>query len=57
MTFASGAPVELHSVTTAEDVVALQPIADLTPGSYLVFKLVPGQPWLLESYAFEVGTT
>lgn len=57
MTFVSGAPVELHSVATAEDVVALQPTADLTPGSYLVFKLVPGQPWLLESYAFELGTT
>jgi hypothetical protein len=57
MKFASGAPVELESATTADDVVTLRPTADLTPGEYLVYKFVSGQPWLIEGYAFEVGTT
>ena len=56
MTFASGAPVGLDPATTAEDVVTLRPTADLAPGEYLVFKLVSGQPWLIEGYTFEVGT-
>jgi hypothetical protein len=57
MTFASGAPVELEPATTADDVITLRPTADLTPGEYLVFKFVPGQLWLIEGYAFEVGAT
>jgi len=57
MTFASGAPLELDTDTTADDVVTLRPTADLTPGEYLVFKFVSGQPWLIEGYAFEVGAT
>ncbi|HTB11139.1 MAG TPA: hypothetical protein VK752_06200 [Bryobacteraceae bacterium] len=54
--FASGAPVGLDPATTADDVVTLRPRADLAPGEYLVFKFVSGQPWLIEGYAFEVGT-
>jgi hypothetical protein len=57
MTFASGAPVELDPATTADDVVTLRPRADLAPGEYLVFKIVSGQPWLIEGYAFEVGAS
>jgi hypothetical protein len=57
MKFASGAPVELDPAATADDVITLRPTADLTPGEYLVFKFVSGQPWLIEGYAFEVGTT
>jgi hypothetical protein len=57
MKFASGAPVELDPATTADDVVTLRPRADLAPGEYLVFKFMPGHPWLIEGYAFEVGTT
>jgi hypothetical protein len=57
MTFASGAPVGLDPATTADDVVTLRPTADLTPGEYLVIKFVPGQPWLIEGYEFEVGAT
>jgi hypothetical protein len=57
MTFASGAPVALDPATTADDVVTLRPTADLAAGEYLVFKFVSGQPWLIEGYAFEVGTT
>jgi hypothetical protein len=57
MTFTSGAPVELDPSVTADDVVTLRPTADLTPGEYLVIKFVPGQPWLIEGYAFEVGAT
>jgi hypothetical protein len=54
--FASGAPVALDPAATADDVVTLRPRADLAPGEYLVFKFVPGQAWLIEGYAFEVGT-
>jgi len=54
--FASGAAVELDPSTTADDVVTLRPTADLAPGEYLVFKFVPGQSWVIEGYAFEVGT-
>jgi hypothetical protein len=57
MTFDSGAPVDLDPATAADDVVTLRPTADLPPGEYLVFKFVSGQPWLIEGYAFEVGTT
>ena len=57
MTFVSGAPVELSPNNAADDVVMLQPAADLTPGEYLVFRIVPGQSWLIEGYAFEVGAT
>ena len=57
MTFASGAPVELAPNISADDVVMLRPAADLTPGEYLVFRFVPGQNWLIEGYAFEVGAT
>jgi len=57
MRFASGAPVELDPAITADDVITLRPTADLTPGEYLVFKIVSGQSWLIEGYAFEVGTT
>jgi hypothetical protein len=57
MKFASGAPVALDPTTTAEDVVTLRPTADLAPGEYLVFKFVSGQSWLIEGYAFEIGTT
>lgn len=56
MTFASGPPVVLDPATAAGDVVTLRPAADLTPGEYLVFKFVSGQPWLIEGYTFEVGT-
>jgi hypothetical protein len=56
MTFASGEPVELDPATTADDVVTLRPTADLTPGEYLVFKFDSAQPWLIEGYAFEVGS-
>jgi len=54
--FASGAPVALDPATTADDVVTLRPTADLTPGEYIVFKFVSGQSWLIEGYAFEIGT-
>jgi hypothetical protein len=54
MKFASGTPAELDAATTAADVVTLRPTIDLAPGEYLIFKLVPGQPWLIEGYAFEV---
>jgi len=57
MTFASGAPVDLDAASTADDVITLRPAADLAPGEYLVFKFVPGQPWLIEGYAFEVGVS
>ncbi len=56
MTFASGAPVDLDPAATADDVVTLRPTADLAPGEYLVFKFDSAQPWLIEGYAFEVGT-
>ena len=55
--YASGAPVGVDAATTADDVVTLRPATDLTPGAYLVFKFVSGQPWLIEGYAFEVGAT
>jgi hypothetical protein len=55
--FASGTPVVLDPAATADDVLTLRPIADLAPGEYLVFKLVPAQPWIIEGYAFEIGTT
>jgi hypothetical protein len=55
--YASGPPVALDPATTADDVITLRPTADLAPGEYLVFKLVPGQPWVIEGYAFEVGVT
>jgi hypothetical protein len=54
--FASGAPVGLESTLTAEDVVTLRPTADLTPGQYLVFRFVSDQTWVIEGYAFELGT-
>jgi len=57
MTFASGAPVKLEPANPADDVVTLRPTADLAPGEYLVFKFVSDQPWLIEGYAFEIGTT
>jgi hypothetical protein len=56
MTFASGSPIALDPANTANDVITLRPAADLTPGEYLVFKFVSGQPWLIEGYAFEVGS-
>jgi hypothetical protein len=56
ITYASGAPVALDPAATADDVVTLRPMADLAPGEYLVFKFVSGQDWLIEGYAFEVGT-
>jgi hypothetical protein len=55
ITFAAGPPVVVDATTTADDVVTLRPTADLTPGSYLVFKFASGQPWIIEGYAFEVG--
>ena len=55
--FASGAPVQLESSMRADDVVTLQCPADLAPGQYLVFKFASGQPWIIEGYAFELGTT
>jgi hypothetical protein len=57
MKFASGAPVEMDPAIAADDVVTLRPSADLTPGEYLVFRFAPGQPWVIEGYAFAVGTT
>jgi hypothetical protein len=57
MMFPSGAPIALDPATTADDVITLRPTADLAPGEYLVFRFVSGQPWLIEGYAFEVGTT
>ncbi|MGA3188045.1 MAG: hypothetical protein ABSF22_13130 [Bryobacteraceae bacterium] len=57
MRFASGAPTELDVAATADDVITLRPVADLTPGEYLIFKFVSGQLWLIEGYAFELGAT
>lgn len=57
MKFASGDPVALEPTMTADDVVTLRPAVDLTPGPYLVFKIVSGQSWLIEGYAFQIGTT
>jgi len=55
--FSTGVPVALDTATPADDVITLRPTADLTPGEYLVFRFASGQPWLIEGYAFEVGTT
>ena len=55
--FSSGPPVALESSVTAEDVVTLRSTADLKPGPYLVFKIVSGQSWIIEGYAFELGAT
>jgi hypothetical protein len=57
MKFASGAPVDLDPANMADDVITLRPTADLAPGEYLVFRFAPGQPWVIEGYAFEVGVT
>jgi hypothetical protein len=57
VTFDTGEPVKLVPTATAGDVVTLRPAADLAPGEYLVYKLVPGQSWLIEGYTFEVGAT
>ena len=55
--FSSGAPVALESSLTADDVVTLRSTADLKPGPYLVFKIVSGQSWVIEGYAFELGAS
>jgi hypothetical protein len=54
--FNTGDPVRLDPTSAASDVLTLRPAADLAPGQYLVFKTVPGQPWLIQGYAFEVGS-
>jgi hypothetical protein len=57
MSFQFGEPVKLEPTAAAADVLTLRPAADLSPGEYLVFRWVPGQPWLIEAYPFDVGTT
>jgi hypothetical protein len=57
LTFDTGSPIELEPTASADDVLTLRPAADLTPGEYLVFKMAPGQSWLLEGYTFDIGTT
>jgi len=57
MSFDSGSPVPLEVTSTAADVVSLRPTVDLAPGEWLLFRFVDSSPWLMEGYAFEVGTT